>query len=142
MYFHAPPLQTEHFGPVVTLQPSPFFADVFLSAGDWTVKLWKLSAQTALLISPCASNYITVARWSHKRPGVFFVGKADGTVDIWDLLDKSHSPSITQNVCSPSPITSIEFLSETIYHSNVDTSSTHLHHIVTHFMQQAFNCWQ
>ncbi len=42
------------------------------------------------------------------RPAVFFVGKSDGSIDMWDLLDRSHVPSLTQNVCS-CPITSMEF---------------------------------
>jgi hypothetical protein len=34
-------LSTEHFGPVTTIQQSLFFTDIFLTAGDWTVKIWK-----------------------------------------------------------------------------------------------------
>ena len=26
--------------------------------------------------------------WSPSRPSVFFIGKADGNIDVWDLLDK------------------------------------------------------
>jgi hypothetical protein len=63
-----------------------------------------------LFSSPCASSYITVVKPSPTRPAVFFVGKADGGIDIWDLLDKSHLPALSQVVCS-SAITSMDFFS-------------------------------
>ena len=44
--------------------------------------------------------------WSPSRPGVFYIAKMDGSVDVWDLLDKTHEPSINQSV-SPSAITTI-----------------------------------
>lgn len=31
---------------------------------------------------------------------MFFISRTDGCVEIWDLLDRSHSPSSTQNVSS------------------------------------------
>lgn len=54
-------------------------------------------------------DILTVFRWSPHRPAVFAVGKSDGGVDVWDLLDKSHVPSLSQTMC-PSAITTIEFL--------------------------------
>ena len=41
---------------------------------------------------------ITDAEWSPTRPGVFFIAKADGTIDIWDLLDRTHAPILTQSI--------------------------------------------
>ncbi|KAH3693237.1 hypothetical protein DPMN_192641 [Dreissena polymorpha] len=49
---------------------------------------------------------MTSGFWSPSRPGVFYISKVDGSVDVWDLLDKTHEPSITQSV-SPSAITKI-----------------------------------
>ena len=107
-------MEYEHFGPITTLHQSPFFPEIFLSAGDWTINIWKSNIPIPLVTSPCANTYITAAQWSPTRPGVFFVGKANGSIEMWDFIDKSHAPSIVQNICSPSPISSLSFLSESI----------------------------
>lgn len=49
---------------------------------------------------------MTAGHWSPSRPGVFFIAKVDGSVEVWDLLDKTHEPSLVQSV-SPAPITTI-----------------------------------
>lgn len=51
-----------HASSVVSIQPSPFFEDVLLSAGDWTVNVWKDSVNIPLISSPAANGYVTVAR--------------------------------------------------------------------------------
>jgi hypothetical protein len=52
----------------------------------------------ALLQTKSFSKIITDAEWSPSRPGVFFISKADGTIDIWDLLDRTHAPILTQSI--------------------------------------------
>ncbi|XP_053098765.1 dynein axonemal intermediate chain 3 isoform X2 [Hemicordylus capensis] len=52
-----------------------------------------------LLQSSCAAKRYTVGHWSLSRAGVFFIGREDGNIDIWDLLEKTHEASQTQNVC-------------------------------------------
>ena len=37
---------------------------------------------------------------------VFYIGKEDGNIDVWDLMDRSHEPSMSQNISS-SAITSL-----------------------------------
>lgn len=44
--------------------------------------------------------YLTDGCWSPTRPGVFFVTKMDGTLDIWDLVFKQKEPTITLQVSS------------------------------------------
>lgn len=44
------------------------------------------------------SKRLTDAEWSPTRPGVFFIAKADGTIDIWDLMDRTHAPILTQSI--------------------------------------------
>lgn len=51
-----------HAGAVVSLQSSPFFEDIFLSAGDWTVNVWKDTVNVPLISSPASNGYVTVAR--------------------------------------------------------------------------------
>jgi WD40 repeat protein len=116
-------MSAQHHGTCVSLLQSPFFPNILLSAGDWTINVWKDNLQVSklpevkltpwqqpLLTSPCASSSVTVVRMSPTRPAVFFAGKSDGSVDMWDLLDKSHSPTLSQHVCA-APITSLEFMS-------------------------------
>ncbi|KAK2157176.1 hypothetical protein LSH36_196g03010 [Paralvinella palmiformis] len=94
-------------GPIVTLQRSPFFKDIVLCVGGWTFSLWKEGVTTGSILSSCASSKrLTAGYWSPSRPAVFYITKQDGSVDIWDLLDRTHEPSMNQSV-SPAPITSI-----------------------------------
>ncbi|XP_045159985.2 dynein axonemal intermediate chain 3-like isoform X2 [Mercenaria mercenaria] len=109
---------TVHDGPVSTVQRSPFFKDVVLCVGGWNFTIWKEgliidknnpnAAEMSGPILQSAPNPVrlTAGHWSPSRPGVFYISKVDGSVDVWDLLDKTHEPSITQSV-SPVAITSI-----------------------------------
>ncbi|XP_009072670.1 PREDICTED: WD repeat-containing protein 63, partial [Acanthisitta chloris] len=98
---------TLHTEPVNTLQRSPFFKDIFLSIGGQNFALWKEGVTNGpILQSSCSSGRYTAGQWSLTRPGVFFIGRDDGTIDIWDLLKKTYELSHSQNI-SKSTITSI-----------------------------------
>nr|XP_056700726.1 dynein axonemal intermediate chain 3 [Euleptes europaea] len=89
-----------HDGLVHTIQRSPFFKDIILTVGGWNFAIWKEGVVSGpLLQSSCAAKRYTVGHWSLSRAGVFFIGREDGNIDIWDLLEKTHEPSQTQNVC-------------------------------------------
>ncbi|CAL8465448.1 g4984 [Coccomyxa elongata] len=85
--------QQAHSSGVVALAVSPFFDDLVVSAGGWDWALWQVDHLEAPLMrsaaAPCA--YTCVA-WSTTRPGVLFAGRADGLVEAWDLLDRTHEP--------------------------------------------------
>lgn len=98
---------TLHDGVILTLQRSPFFKDVVLCVGGWTFTLWKEGVTSGPVLQSSANNVrLTAGHWSPSRPGVFFIAKVDGSVEVWDLLDKTHEPSLVQSV-SPAPITTI-----------------------------------
>jgi WD40 repeat protein len=98
-----------HHGPIRSLERSPFFEDILLTVGDWTVAVWKEGAGTVpLLTSPHCTAAVTVGRWSPTRPGVFYVCRADGSIDVWDLMDKAHIPTMSQQVASCA-LASMEF---------------------------------
>ena len=97
-----------HFRPSVALQRSPFFADVFVDVTDWSFTLWKDGLDTPIFYSPMATSHYTSGRWSLQRPGVLFISKGDGHIDVWDFTDQSHRASLTLNV-APVAICSIEF---------------------------------
>ncbi|KAK6180530.1 hypothetical protein SNE40_012670 [Patella caerulea] len=93
-YYHA-----LHDGPVTTLQRSPFFKDIVLSVGGWTLALWKEGVTSGPILHSCADSVkLTGGHWSPSRPGVFFIAKSDGNVDVWDLLDKTHEASMSQSI--------------------------------------------
>ncbi|CAL8306342.1 unnamed protein product [Lota lota] len=88
-----------HDGLVSTVQRSPFFKDIILTVGGWTFAIWKEGVmEGALMQSPCSEKRYTVGCWSQTRPAVLFVGRADGSMEVWDLLEKSHEPSEVQSI--------------------------------------------
>ncbi|KAF1496076.1 WD repeat-containing protein 63, partial [Pygoscelis antarcticus] len=98
---------TIHTETINTLQRSPFFKDIVLSVGGRNFAIWKEGVTNGpILQSSCSAGRYTVGQWSLTRPGVFFIGRDDGNIDIWDLLRKTHEPSHFQNI-SESMITVI-----------------------------------
>eukprot|EP00891_Asterochloris_glomerata_P001605 jgi/Astpho2/1605/e_gw1.00028.2.1_t len=106
---HCKSISKAHAGAVVTLQRSPFFDDILLSTGDWSWALWQEGRHDICLFqSLLAAAQYTAGCWSPTRPGVLYLGRADGVLEVWDLLDRSHEPSMTANPTS-SAITSLSF---------------------------------
>uniref|UniRef100_A0A8C5IJT4 WD repeat domain 63 n=1 Tax=Junco hyemalis TaxID=40217 RepID=A0A8C5IJT4_JUNHY len=96
-----------HTETINTLQKSPFFKDIFLSIGGQRFAIWKEGVTNGpILQSSCSAGRYTAGQWSLTRPGVFFLGRDNGSIDIWDLLKKTHEPSHFQNI-SKSIITCI-----------------------------------
>jgi hypothetical protein len=48
-----------HAGPVLLLARSPFFADVLLSVGDWSFRLWRIGTREPIFISEFGSERYT-----------------------------------------------------------------------------------
>ncbi|XP_075012286.1 dynein axonemal intermediate chain 3 isoform X4 [Calonectris borealis] len=96
-----------HTETINTLQRSPFFKDIILSIGGRNFAIWKEGVTNGpILQSSCSAGRYTAGQWSLTRPGVFFIGRDDGNIDIWDLLKKTHEISHFQNI-SESMITFI-----------------------------------
>ncbi|KFO83694.1 WD repeat-containing protein 63, partial [Buceros rhinoceros silvestris] len=90
-----------------TLQRSPFFKDIILSIGGRNFAIWKEGVTNGpILQSSCSAGRYTAGHWSLTRPGVFFIGRDDGNIDIWDLLKKTYEASHLRNI-SESTITFI-----------------------------------
>ena len=97
-----------HSSAVVALARSPFFPQILLSVGDWSFHLWRLGAPHALFSAGHASARYTAAAWSPTRAAVLFLGRSDGTVECWDLLDRTHAPALAAAVC-PSAVCALAF---------------------------------
>lgn len=60
--------------------------------------------------------FLSAAAWSPSRPGLLFLATAAGSLHVWDLLDRSHEPSLRINIAG-SAITSISFSSSPPKHA-------------------------
>lgn len=101
-------VRKDHFRPARCLERSPFFKDIILSIGDWDFNIWKEGFETPLFTSTMSPTYLRTAKWSPTRPGILFVARYDGVIDVWDFADQSHKPA-GEIVVGLSPITSMEF---------------------------------
>ncbi|XP_024543144.1 WD repeat-containing protein 63 [Selaginella moellendorffii] len=101
-------ISQSHFGQVRALQRSPFYEDVLLSVDIWTFALWKNDFSKPIFISRSAEGYLTCGCWSPSRPGVLYIGRIDGSIEVWDLIDHSHQPSALASIGS-CQVTSMEF---------------------------------
>lgn len=90
------------YRPVVALDVSPFYEDIILTVHDYNFSIWKHDLEVpffqSLLIAKTA--FLTCGCWSRTRPGVIFIGRSDGNLDIWDFLDQSHKCTIQYQVAA------------------------------------------
>lgn len=98
---------TFHDGPICALKRSPFNKHVLLVVGGWNFTLWKEGVTTGPLLQCSYMSHVACdGCWSPTRPSVFYIARKDGTIDVWDVLDKTHEPFLSQNI-TPFCITSI-----------------------------------
>ena len=94
--------------PAVALRRHPLAKNVFLVVTDFSFSLWRAGTPQPLFTSaPCAAVY-TCAHWSPTRAAVIMLGRADGVVDVWDLLDATDKPVSSFTLVSV-PLTSLNF---------------------------------
>jgi len=98
---------TIHDGPIVAMKHSPFFKDIVLVAGGTAFSIWREKVFFGPLLQTSSfSKRVYDAEWSPSRAGVFFIAKSDGSIDVWDMLDRTHAPILTQSI-SINPLTYI-----------------------------------
>ncbi|KAF7662162.1 hypothetical protein LDENG_00244860 [Lucifuga dentata] len=98
-----------HHWMVNTVQWSPFFKDIFVTTGGWNFAIWKEGVMLGPIVqSPCSDQLCTAGCWSLSRPGVLFMGKEDGNIEVWNLLEKSSEPSQVHVHVTNSMITCIK----------------------------------
>lgn len=84
--------------PTISMDTSPFYRDLILTIHDCHFCIWKLECKEPVFVSPFITSasercYMTCGFFSPSRPGVVFIGRADGYLDIWDFMDQSNSPT-------------------------------------------------
>lgn len=83
-----------NYRPTVNMQLSPFSQQLILTIHDCNFCLWRIDCKHPVFVSPTIENtFITCGFFSQHRPGVLFIGRADGRIDIWDFVDQSHLPT-------------------------------------------------
>ena len=97
-----------HHGPAWSVQRHPQLPKYYITAGDWCFKIWKVGCNIPIVCSPFIDSHVTAGCWSPTRPSVVFIGTSDGNVQVWDLLDRSHEPILTQAISQDS-VTCMQF---------------------------------
>lgn len=88
-----------HHGPVYSVQRNPTFSKFFLSVGDWTARLWFEDFKFMSMYNTFYHKaYLTCGAWHPVRPGVFFTTRMDGYLDVWDLVLRQTTPSLSFQV--------------------------------------------
>ncbi|CAG5050468.1 unnamed protein product [Parnassius apollo] len=82
-----------HNGSVKAVHRSPCTSKIFMTCGDWNVKIWNED----LSFSPIMSNtnhlnLISDVAWAPNRFSSYMTISSDGKLRYWDLLRKHHSP--------------------------------------------------
>lgn len=67
-----------------------------------------LQQEGPLVKSQWSGDEITMGCWSLSRPAVFFIGKANGCLEVWNLLENSVKPVHVQMHITSSRITCLK----------------------------------
>ena len=96
----------KHHGPVYSITRNPGHGKYFLSVGDWSAKIWTEELKSPIMQTRYHSSYLTDGCWSSTRPGLFFLTRIDGFLDVWDFYYRQNECAYSQKI-SDSPLTSI-----------------------------------
>lgn len=79
-------------------QRNPTNSKCFLTVGDWTARIWMEDLRTPIMSTKYHNSYLTSGCWSPTRPGVFFVTRMDGVIDIWDYFYRQNEVAYSHKV--------------------------------------------
>ncbi|KAL7302807.1 hypothetical protein TKK_0004846 [Trichogramma kaykai] len=88
------------YGPVISVERNPTFPKNFLTVGDWTARIWSEDCrESCILWTPSHDVLLTNGMWSPTRFSTFFLTKANGTLDVWDIIVQKDTPVLSIKVC-------------------------------------------
>jgi hypothetical protein len=90
----------DHGRPPLSLERSPVLSDLLLSVSEASFSIWRMGLKHPLFVSPRAGARLTCGCFSPCRPGVVFLGRSDGLVDVWDVGDTTLRPVLSTPVVS------------------------------------------
>lgn len=88
----------KHHGPVYAIQRNLAHNKFFLTVGDWTTRIWVEDLKTPIITTKYHTSYLTSGCWSPTRPGVFFVTRMDGVLDVWDFFHRQDEVAYSHKV--------------------------------------------
>ncbi|KAJ8728159.1 hypothetical protein PYW08_016544 [Mythimna loreyi] len=88
-----------HTGSVQAVQRSPCTFRMFLTCGDYTVKVWSEEVRTApIIVTRPYKNQVSDAAWAPLRFSSYMSVCAGGIFYYWDLLRKYKEPVMTLQI--------------------------------------------
>lgn len=82
-----------HWGPVNAVHRSPCTSRMFLTCGDWFVKIWSEDVRSdPIIVTEPYPSEVTDAAWAPLRWSSFMAICANGVFYYWDILRKQHQP--------------------------------------------------
>lgn len=105
-----------HLGPVYSVKRSLQHPKYFLSVGDWSAKIWQDELKVPIIRTKYHGAYLSDGCFSPTRPGVFFLTRRDGWMDVWDYYYRQNEIAYSHKV-SDVPLTCLKI--------NVSSSSGH-----------------
>ncbi|XP_067634187.1 dynein axonemal intermediate chain 3 [Eurosta solidaginis] len=82
------PFARVHDGPVVALKKNPFYPVVFVSIGRTIFAVWMEHFNYTPIFWRKRATDLTAVAWSKARPGVLFLTRIDGNMEVWDILSR------------------------------------------------------
>lgn len=88
----------KHQGSIAMIQRNPTHNKYFMSVGDWTTRIWTEDLKTPIITTRHHNSYLTGCCWSPTRAGVFYVTRADGVLDVWDISHNQNEVAYSHKV--------------------------------------------
>ena len=88
----------KHHGPIYSIQRNPIHTKFFMTVGDWTARIWTEDLKTPIMTTKYHPAYLTSGCWSPTRPGVFYVTRMDGVVDVWDYFYRQNEVAYSHKI--------------------------------------------
>ncbi|KAL6444357.1 hypothetical protein ACFW04_001911 [Cataglyphis niger] len=90
-------IKRTHDGPVTHSVRSNYYHHVLVTIGGKIFAIWWDDFGEPLIWKKSKIRY-TACSWGILRPTILILGRMDGTIEIWDLIVKSHKPSFAQSL--------------------------------------------
>ena len=87
------------YGSVSALRRNPILPKNFLTAGDWSIKVWSEDVTVSPLLWVWSGRIkVTAATWSPTRPSVILATRSDGCLMVLDILYRQTGPLVSLEV--------------------------------------------
>lgn len=88
-----------HASPIYTLARNPAFFKNFITVGDWNARIWSEDCKESSVIwTKFSPVELTDGCWSPTKCSLFYLGRTDGNLEAWDLLQQQSEPILTIKV--------------------------------------------